>query len=166
VVGPVASPGPCSYNISFSHWQRPISYPNRTTRQPLKQHPVKHLHCTQAFQPSHWPFIAARRWRCPTYACSEYACHSAPYRPRRQDRPIPASNNHGHHKKIEPHYKKLKAEEEKARADLDAKQDKLRQSLQMWDKLEMESKAWKTRVDLSEQSLKSLAGEGLGGAAF
>ncbi|GKT86628.1 serine arginine repetitive matrix protein 1 [Colletotrichum tofieldiae] len=67
---------------------------------------------------------------------------------------------------IEPHYKKLKAEEEKARAELDAKQDKLRQSLQMWDKLEMESKAWKTRVDLSEQSLKSLAGEGLGGAAF
>ncbi|EXF79674.1 hypothetical protein CFIO01_10702 [Colletotrichum fioriniae PJ7] len=67
---------------------------------------------------------------------------------------------------IEPHYKKLKAEEEKARAELDAKQDKLRQSLQMWDKLEMESKAWKTRVDVSEQSLKSLAGEGMGGAAF
>ncbi|KAJ3943762.1 uncharacterized protein N0V96_006695 [Colletotrichum fioriniae] len=67
---------------------------------------------------------------------------------------------------IEPHYKRLKAEEEKARAELDAKQDKLRQSLQMWDKLEMESKAWKTRVDVSEQSLKSLAGEGMGGAAF
>ncbi|GJD02093.1 hypothetical protein ColKHC_10918 [Colletotrichum higginsianum] len=67
---------------------------------------------------------------------------------------------------IEPHYKKLKAEEEKARADLDTKEDKLRQSLQMWDKLEMESKAWKTRVDLSEQSLNNLAGEGVGGAAF
>uniref|UniRef100_L2FJQ2 Serine arginine repetitive matrix protein 1 n=1 Tax=Colletotrichum fructicola (strain Nara gc5) TaxID=1213859 RepID=L2FJQ2_COLFN len=48
-------------------------------------------------------------------------------------------------REIEPHYKKLKGEEEKARAELDAKQDKLRQSL---------------------QSLKSLAGEGLGGAAF
>ncbi|KAK1850087.1 hypothetical protein CCHR01_07244, partial [Colletotrichum chrysophilum] len=69
-------------------------------------------------------------------------------------------------REIEPHYKKLKGEEEKARAELDAKQDKLRQSLQVWDKLEMESKAWRTRVDLSEQSLKSLAGEGLGGAAF
>lgn len=66
---------------------------------------------------------------------------------------------------LEPHYKKLKAEEEKLRAELDAKQDRLRQGLFVWDKLELESKAWKTRVDFNEQSMKGSA-EGLGGAAF
>lgn len=69
-------------------------------------------------------------------------------------------------REVEPHYKKLKGEEEKARAELDTKQEKLRQCLHSWDKLELESKAWKTRVDLSELSLNKLAGEGLGGAAF
>lgn len=69
-------------------------------------------------------------------------------------------------REIEPHYKKLKAEEDRLRAELEAKHDRLRQGLATWDKLELEAKAWKTRVDLSEQSVKGLAGGELGGAAF
>ncbi|EEY17551.1 conserved hypothetical protein [Verticillium alfalfae VaMs.102] len=59
-------------------------------------------------------------------------------------------------RELEPHYRKLKAEEEKLRHDLDAKQDKLRQGLAVWDRLELESKAWKTRVDFNEQSMMGL----------
>ncbi|KAL2753737.1 hypothetical protein ACRALDRAFT_1071854 [Sodiomyces alcalophilus JCM 7366] len=69
-------------------------------------------------------------------------------------------------RELEPHYRKLKVEEEKLRVELDAKQDRLRQCLAMWDKLELESKAWKAKVDLNEQSVKGTAGVELGGAAF
>lgn len=68
-------------------------------------------------------------------------------------------------RELEPHYRKLKVEEEKLRVEMDAKQDRLRQCLAVWDKLELESKAWKTKVDLNEQSVKGTTGE-LGGAAF
>lgn len=67
---------------------------------------------------------------------------------------------------LEPHYRKLRLEEEKVRSDLEIKQDKLRQGLMAWDKLEMEAKAWKTRVDYNEESLNGLAGDNLGGPAF
>jgi hypothetical protein len=67
---------------------------------------------------------------------------------------------------LEPHYRKLRLEEEKVRSDLEVKQDKLRQGLMVWEKLEMEAKAWKTRVDYNEESLNGLAGDNLGGPAF
>lgn len=67
---------------------------------------------------------------------------------------------------LEPHYRKLKAEEERIRADLDLNQDKLRQGLAAWDKLELEAKAWKTRVDFNEQAMNGLLSDDLGGAAF
>ncbi|ROT40242.1 hypothetical protein SODALDRAFT_91771 [Sodiomyces alkalinus F11] len=67
---------------------------------------------------------------------------------------------------LEPHYRKLKVEEEKLRVELDAKHDRLRQCVAVWDKLELESKAWKTKVDLNEQSVKGAPGGELGGAAF
>ncbi|KAH7311735.1 hypothetical protein B0I35DRAFT_463049 [Stachybotrys elegans] len=69
-------------------------------------------------------------------------------------------------KEIEPHYRKLKDEEEKLREELRAKQERLRKSLYTWNRLERESRAWEQRSDLSEKSMKNLAGEGAGGAAF
>ncbi|KAG5927000.1 hypothetical protein E4U42_002717 [Claviceps africana] len=67
---------------------------------------------------------------------------------------------------LEPHYRKLRDEEEKLRDDVRARQERLRKSLYMWDRLERESRAWELRSDLSEKSMKNLAGEGMGGAAF
>lgn len=69
-------------------------------------------------------------------------------------------------REIEPHYRKLKDEEEKLRDELQAKQERLRKSLYNWDRLERESRAWEMRSDLSEKSMKNMAGEGMGGAAF
>lgn len=69
-------------------------------------------------------------------------------------------------RELEPHYKKLRDEEEKLREELYSKQERLRKSLSAWDKLGRESKAWEQRSDLSEKSMKHLAGEGTGGAAF
>lgn len=69
-------------------------------------------------------------------------------------------------RELEPHYRKLRDEEEKMREELRAKQERLRKSLYMWDRLERESRAWELRSDLSEKSMKNLAGEGMGGAAF
>ncbi|KAG6004846.1 hypothetical protein E4U21_000684 [Claviceps maximensis] len=67
---------------------------------------------------------------------------------------------------LEPHYRKLRDEEEKLRDDVRSRQERLRKSLYMWDRLERESRAWELRSDLSERSMKNLAGEGMGGAAF
>ncbi|PFH60142.1 hypothetical protein XA68_11384 [Ophiocordyceps unilateralis] len=67
---------------------------------------------------------------------------------------------------LEPHYRKLRDEEEKLRDELRSKQERLRRSLYVWDKLERDSRAWELRSDLSEKSMKNLAGEGMGGAAF
>lgn len=69
-------------------------------------------------------------------------------------------------KELEPHFRKLKDEEEKIRDELRAKQEKLRKSLYTWNRLERESRSWELRSDLSERSMKNLAGEGMGGAAF
>ncbi|KAM0414025.1 hypothetical protein ACHAPD_007269 [Fusarium lateritium] len=69
-------------------------------------------------------------------------------------------------RELEPHYRKLKDEEEKVRDELYAKQERLRKSLYTWNRLERDSRAWEMRSDLSEKSMKNLAGEGMGGAAF
>ena len=69
-------------------------------------------------------------------------------------------------KELEPHFRKLRDEEEKLREELRIKQERLRKSLYMWDRLARESRAWEMRSDLSEKSMKNLAGEGMGGAAF
>ncbi|KAG5988783.1 hypothetical protein E4U43_004628, partial [Claviceps pusilla] len=60
---------------------------------------------------------------------------------------------------LEPHYRKLRDEEEKLRDDIRSRQERLRKSLYMWDRLERESRAWELRSDLSEKSMKNLAGE-------
>ncbi|KAJ4312282.1 hypothetical protein N0V84_010014 [Fusarium piperis] len=69
-------------------------------------------------------------------------------------------------RELEPHYRKLKDEEEKLRDELQAKQERLRKSLYTWNRLERDSRAWEVRSDLSEKSMKNMAGEGMGGAAF
>ncbi|KAI1499438.1 hypothetical protein F5X99DRAFT_411071 [Biscogniauxia marginata] len=65
-----------------------------------------------------------------------------------------------------PHTQRLKEEEEKIREEKYAKEEKLRKSLALWDKLEREAKVLELRTELSENSLKKFAGEGVGGAAF
>lgn len=67
---------------------------------------------------------------------------------------------------LEAHSRKLKDEEEKLREEVKGKQDRLRRSLYMWQRLERDARAWELRSDLSERSMKILAGEGIGGAAF
>lgn len=69
-------------------------------------------------------------------------------------------------KELEVHHRKLKEEEERLREGLKVKQEKLRKALRDWGKLERESKAFELKSDLSEKSLNTLAGQGLGGAAF
>ncbi|KAK8148619.1 hypothetical protein G3M48_009644 [Beauveria asiatica] len=67
---------------------------------------------------------------------------------------------------VEPHYRKLRDEEEKIREELRVKHERLRKGLAMWGRLERDAAAWELRSDLSEKSMKNLAGEGTGGAAF
>lgn len=69
-------------------------------------------------------------------------------------------------KELEPHFLKLKEDEERQREELRIKEQQLRKSLEMWDKMERESKSWELKSDLSEKSLQALAGEPGGGAAF
>ncbi|CAK7233881.1 hypothetical protein SBRCBS47491_008760 [Sporothrix bragantina] len=65
-----------------------------------------------------------------------------------------------------PHYQRLREEEERLRAEMDVKQDRLRKQLRSWDKMEREARAFKLKSDLSEKSLKTISGEDVGGAAF
>lgn len=69
-------------------------------------------------------------------------------------------------REFEAHTRKLRDEEEVLRRDLYSKQDKLRKNLAVWNRMDRESKAWELRSDLSERSMKNLAGEGSSGAAF
>jgi len=69
-------------------------------------------------------------------------------------------------KELEVHHRKLMEEEERVREELKVKQEKLRKLLRNWDKADRESKGHELKSDLSEKSLNTLAGEGLGGAAF
>ncbi|EKD16215.1 serine/arginine repetitive matrix protein 1 [Drepanopeziza brunnea f. sp. 'multigermtubi' MB_m1] len=67
---------------------------------------------------------------------------------------------------ISAHLKKLEEEEEILRAKLYAKQDRLNQSMREWKRLSRESAACSLRTQFSEQHLRQLAGESVGGAAF
>lgn len=69
-------------------------------------------------------------------------------------------------KDLEAHHQRLKEEEERIRADLRAKDAKLRHALGIWERLDRESRAYELKSELSDQSLKTIAGEGVGGAAF
>lgn len=69
-------------------------------------------------------------------------------------------------RELEAHTRKLRDEEEVLRRELYLKQERLRKNLAMWNRLDRESKAWELRSDLSERSMKNLAGEGSSGAAF
>ncbi|KAL2174320.1 uncharacterized protein P884DRAFT_169881, partial [Thermothelomyces heterothallicus CBS 202.75] len=60
---------------------------------------------------------------------------------------------------MDPHQKRMRDEEERLREELRVKQEKLRKSLRIWDKLERESKGFELKSDLSERSLKNIAGE-------
>lgn len=62
--------------------------------------------------------------------------------------------------------KKREEEEQALRDDLKAKEEKLRDSLNNWDKLSRESSSMALRSELSERHVRMLAGEGVGGAAF
>lgn len=67
---------------------------------------------------------------------------------------------------LQAHMAQLKEEEEKIRAEKYVKEEKLRRNLAVWEKMEREAKILDLRLELSENSLKKLAGEGVGGAAF
>lgn len=69
-------------------------------------------------------------------------------------------------KELESHHRRLKEEEERIRGELKIKDEKLRTALRMWDRLERESESFKLKSDLSDQSIRTIAGEGPGGAAF
>ncbi|KAG9236148.1 hypothetical protein BJ875DRAFT_241496 [Amylocarpus encephaloides] len=62
--------------------------------------------------------------------------------------------------------KKREEEAEILREELNAKQEKLRQSLKGWDKLSRDSASMGLKSELSERHVRMLAGEGVGGAAF
>jgi len=52
------------------------------------------------------------------------------------------------------------------RAELYAKEEKLRKGLKTYEKLSRESASMGLRSELSERHVRMLAGEGVGGAAF
>lgn len=62
-------------------------------------------------------------------------------------------------KELEPHFMKLKVEEEKIREELHAKRERLRKSLYQWNKVEREAKAALLKSELTEESLARVAGE-------
>jgi hypothetical protein len=67
---------------------------------------------------------------------------------------------------LQGRFNQLQEEEERIRQEMDVKQEKLRKSLAVWDRLEREAKVAELRTNLSEQSLAKITGEGVGGAAF
>lgn len=69
-------------------------------------------------------------------------------------------------KDLEAHHRRLKEEEERIRGDLRAKDEKLRAALRSWERLERESRAYELKSELSDQSLKTIAGEGVSGTSF
>jgi Skp family chaperone for outer membrane proteins len=72
----------------------------------------------------------------------------------------------GMSRELEARMKKNEEECERLRADLHAKEEKLRAGLKVWDKLSRESEAMALRSELSERHVRTLAGEGVGGSAF
>lgn len=62
--------------------------------------------------------------------------------------------------------KKTEEEMERLRTELEIKERKLRGGLKTWSKLERESAREGLKSDLSDQQVRMMAGEGVGGAAF
>ena len=62
--------------------------------------------------------------------------------------------------------KKREDEAEVLRAELEAKQDSLRKNLKEYERMKSDSAQWALRSELSERHVRTLAGEGVGGAAF
>lgn len=62
--------------------------------------------------------------------------------------------------------KKREDEAEGLRSELQAKQDSLRKNLKEYERLKSDSTQWALRSELSEKHVRTLAGEGMGGAAF
>jgi hypothetical protein len=67
---------------------------------------------------------------------------------------------------LDPQHRRMRDEEERLREELRAKQERLRKSLRIWDRMEREAKGWELKSELSGESLRRIAGEAGGGAAF
>lgn len=67
---------------------------------------------------------------------------------------------------LQAHMDQLKEEEERIRKEKYVKEERLRRSLQEWDKLGREIKLLELKCELSTASLRKIAGEETGGAAF
>lgn len=73
-------------------------------------------------------------------------------------------NASGIPREIEARLKKTEEEAERLREDLRLKEDKTRAGLRGWERLERECEVARLRSELSEQQVRVLAGEGIGGA--
>ena len=62
--------------------------------------------------------------------------------------------------------KKREDEAEVLRADYEAKQEALRKNMKDYERMKTDSSQWALRSELSERHVRTLAGEGVGGAAF
>jgi hypothetical protein len=80
--------------------------------------------------------------------------------------PIQEAITEGVLPELMPHYKQLKAEEEKIRQEIDAKNDKLRANLAQWEKGQRETELLQLKSTLAEQALAKSSGDGISGAAF
>ena len=67
---------------------------------------------------------------------------------------------------LQAHTQRLREEEERLREDKYAKEERLRRGLAEWDRMRREAKVLELRDQLAEQTLKTISGEGTGGAAF
>lgn len=63
---------------------------------------------------------------------------------------------HGVTPALQPHYRKLKEEEEKIRANLAKSEIKVRAALREWERLDRESEMWHIKSEASAQSLQKL----------
>lgn len=132
-------------------------------------------------QPTPSPSTASRPFNPPTGPASQGSGHGnhqrptlaqnlianmPPVLPQGRIDPLSMPLRTGVTKDLEAHHQRLKEEEERIRADLRAKDAKLRNALRVWERLDRESRAYELKSELSDQSLKTIAGEGVGGAAF
>lgn len=73
-------------------------------------------------------------------------------------------NASGIPREIEVRLKKTEEEADRLREDLRVKEEKTRAGLRSWERLERECEVARLRSELSEQQVRVLAGEGIGGA--
>lgn len=73
-------------------------------------------------------------------------------------------NASGIPRELEARIKKNEEEAERIRDDLRVKDERTRAGLRTWEKLERDSATARMRSELSEQQVRVLAGEGIGGA--